>query len=228
MLKRIIESKDVGERFSKRRVTNQEVFNYVAPAMLKQGRCYAPGFGIRYELPRGKYWTGRRYRTSQIVLLYERRDTADGVKEFKKRVQKFAGDKEFMIAHESRYSPVRMLFPPVTEQSYESWESSYEGYACNYGGIGWALGKMGYDLEFLRAIQDLHDDISVRPVDWAYSLNKLARRFEIRGVRSDWRELVHEQEWDYHSPDTREGLDWLRLAAYNPEVVRKRRMEEDD
>lgn len=194
-------------------VCNQAVFDYVVPRLLEQGPCWAPGFGHRYFLEEGYFWTGNRYKTHT-----ELREDKTGGKTFdadKVTITKFAGNKIYEKAG-WRYDPVAMMFVDRPKNHpilrWSRWRRVFEldnHGRCDCGAVSEELYYAGFDVSFMRALQEIHDDLSLNPkTEWADEFDHLSSRYGLdpSGVRGDWLKLVNNQFWDYHQPDTYEAI----------------------
>jgi hypothetical protein len=210
------ESKVKTKKYNKRKsTTNQQVFDYVIPRILKQGRCWAPGFGCRYELAPGHYWTGEIYKEATVLsrssltprYLRNLKDEAkDGV------VTKFAGDRVYKREKYPRYSITRMFFVDRPKKHPYYWKEVYtdivEGKTCDSGFMFSVLSRLGLDVDFFRALQVIHDDLTINTKgDWIKAFDSLSQRFALEsGVRNKWMSLVKHQQWDYHTEETQRAI----------------------
>lgn len=189
-------------KYEPRDTDNQRVFDHVIPRLLEQGRCWAPGYGNRYELPPGYFWTGERYQSHTVLL----EDPSTG-KQFgpTRSVTKFAGDRVYRRCNYSRFDPIRMIFVDRPQFHRLQWKMFYqdifsENTTCDSGKICGFLERLGFHVGFLRALQQVHDDLSLNTKeDWMKEFDRVSVRFGLeRGTnRGPWLDLNLSQEWDY-------------------------------
>lgn len=75
--------------------------------------------------------------------------------------------------------PIRVLIPNGLWN-----KEKMEHTSCDCGPVFLALRKVGYDPDFCKEIQRIHDE--VKPSLWVNALNRLAKRYGLDGVKKEW------------------------------------------